>query len=144
MLTRKPDWPHRLHRFLLAQQDRRFAYGSWDCCLWVCEAVKEMTGVDPAAPFRSKYSTRTQAYQLMREYGGRASVEAIVSRVLDDIGMPEVSVLRAHRGDMALIPRGANDHSLALVALNGRELLTCTARGFASIPLTRAVRAWSV
>ena len=48
-MTRKPDWQALLDAFLAEHQFDSFQYGRWDCCLFVCDAIQAMTGVDPAA-----------------------------------------------------------------------------------------------
>ena len=58
-LTRLPGWQGALDRFLTAHRETRFQYGVWDCCLFACDAIEVMTGVDVAAQFRGRYHSRT-------------------------------------------------------------------------------------
>lgn len=142
-MQRRSDWQEALDEFLRAHQNRRFEYGKWDCCLFVCNAIVSMTGVDLAGSYRGKYSTRTGALHAIGEQLGTASVQAVAENAAVAHKMPEVPVLRAHRGDMVLIARG-RDYSLGLVALNGRETIVASKRGLWRLPLSRAVRAWQV
>jgi hypothetical protein len=120
-----------------------FRYGRWDCCLFVCDAIRVMTGVDPAADFRGAYSSRTGARHALLAHVGSASVQAVVEAVTAKYGMQETSVLHARRGDVALIKR-SRDHSLGLVALNGRDIALASSTGLWTIPVSAAVRAWHV
>jgi hypothetical protein len=43
---------------LLEHQSDSFSYGRWDCCLFVCDAIRVMTGIDLAADYRGAYSSR--------------------------------------------------------------------------------------
>ena len=101
-----------------------------------------MTDVDVAAPFRGQYGSRREAYRAIKAYAGRASVEAVTEQVTAEHAMPEVSPLRARRGDVVLLRR-PKDFSLAIVGLDG-AILAAVARGFERIPSSFAVRAWRV
>jgi hypothetical protein len=142
-MQRRFDWQNVLDEFLHAHRDQPFEYGKWDCCLFVCDAIIEMTGVDLAASYRGKYSTRTGALHAIGEQIGTASIQAVAANAAATHHMAEVSVLHAHRGDMVLVARG-RDYSLGLVALNGREAIVTSKRGLWRLPLSRALRAWQV
>jgi hypothetical protein len=142
-MTRRPDWQARLDSFLREHQQHPFAYGSWDCCLWVSSAIQAMTGVDPARAFRRHYSSRGEALTLIKTVTGSSSVEAIVAQTAKELWMPEIPIPFAQRGDVVLVKR-ARDYSLGLIALNGREVIVCRARGLCRISLSHALRAWRV
>ena len=135
-MRRYDDWPARLGAFLARHQYEPFAYGRWDCCLFVAAAIEAMTGVDPAASVRGTYSSARGA----RRYG---SVVAAVEAVTASYGMPETSVLKARRGDVALAA-GITGGSLGLVALDGRDVLLVSSNGLWRVPVLSAIRAWSV
>ena len=142
-MQRRSDWQGALDAFLRAHEERRFEYGTWDCCIFVCDAIVAMTGVDPAASYRGKYSTRAGALHAISEQLGTASIQAVAANAAAAHQMPEVPVPYAHRGDLVLIARG-RDYSLGLVALNGSEVIVASKRGLWRLPLSRAVRAWQV
>lgn len=133
-MNRFPDWATRLEVYL--REPREFHYGAWDCCLFVCDAIRVMTGVDPALAFRGKYDSAKAARLL-------GSVKAVSEAVAARYGMPEVSIRHARRGDVALIKRG-RDYSLGLIALDGRRVLVAGARGVLTVPRLLATRAWMV
>ena len=140
---RRPDWQARLDLFLIEHAHHPFAYGSWDCCLWVSSAIHVMTGIDPAHDFRDNYTSRGEAYKSIEAATGAKSLQAIVASITAKLQMPEIPVLCAQRGDVVLIKR-ARDYSLGLIALNGREIIVCRAQGLCRISLSRALRAWRV
>lgn len=144
MLARKHNWQSALDRFLLDHQCDKFSYGTWDCCLFVCDAIQVMTGVDVAAPFRGAYDSRTKAMTAVRKYTGKASVRAVVEKVTADNAMLPVPILRAQRGDVVLIRRGARDFSLGIVALNGQDAVVLAPGGIARIPVADAIQGWRV
>ncbi len=102
-----------------------------------------MTGVDPAHEFRDNYASRGEAYRSIEAATGAKSVQAIVASITAKLQMPEIPVPCAQRGDVVLVQR-ARDFSLGLVALNGREIVVCRARGLCRIPMSHAIRAWRV
>lgn len=142
MLTRKDSWQLLLHQYLCASREKPFRYGEMDCCLFVCDAIAAMTGVDVASPFRGRYGSRKQASRALEMFAGRPSVEAVTERVTKEHGMPEIPPALAQRGDVVLLPR-AHDYSLGLVGLSG-DILAASAVGFEHAPLSLAIRAWRV
>lgn len=142
-LTRLPCWQCSLARFLIDNQNRPFAYGSFDCGLFVSDAILAMTGADLAAPFRGKYTSRAELLPLIRQYAGARSLRALAERITSDYQMPEVPILRAQRGDLVLLKR-ARDYSLGLVDLNGRDIVVAFAHELRRLPIARASRAWRV
>jgi hypothetical protein len=142
-LTRLPGWQGALDCFLTAHRDSCFQYGIWDCCLFACDAIEVMTGVDVAAQFRDRYHTRAEALRAIREYTGKVSVRAAAERVTAAYEMPRVEILRAQRGDVVLVRR-SRDYSLGIVALNGTDVITVTPHGLQRIALSNAVFGWRV
>lgn len=136
MLRRLPCWQCCLSRFLAENSCRPFAYGSFDCGLFVADAIQAMTGTDVAARFRGTYSS----FKQVRKHG---SVRQIAEQVAAEFGMAEVPLLRAQRGDMALIQR-PRDYSLGLVDLGGMHLAVAVKTGIVRIPLSAAWRAWRI
>ena len=47
-----------------------FNYGTLDCCLFVCDVIKDHTGIDYAARWRGTYKTELGAFRLVRDAGG--------------------------------------------------------------------------
>jgi|tagenome__1003787_1003787.scaffolds.fasta_scaffold20878956_2 hypothetical protein len=142
-MTRVPEWEIRLQSFLLRANGQRFGYGRLDCCLFVCDAILAMTGIDVAKAFRNRYSSRREALHAIKEETGSASILAIASAVTSAFGMPAIAPSRASRGDVVLLRR-SHDHSLGLVDLNGRDILVPVRQGIWRLPMSQAVRAWRV
>ncbi len=136
MLVRKSCWQCQLAKFFFLSSRTPFAYGSFDCCMFVCDAILAMTGTDIAAEFRGTYSSQKES----RRHG---SVRSIAERVTREHGMPEVPVLRAQRGDMALLKR-PRDYSLGIFDLSGMAVAAATKKGTVRVPLSEVQRAWRV
>lgn len=145
-MTRLAGWGALLDRYLAANRTRPFKWGEWDCCLFVCGAIEAMTGVDPAASFRGHYTSRAEAFDLMREAGG---FEPFIDQLATKLGLTEVSPLFAGRGAVVLANGGPGGRVLGLIALNGREVLMVGEapsgeEGIGVVPFSRVVRAWRV
>lgn len=48
----------------------KFEWGVSDCCLFTCDFVKHMTGVDPAEKHRGQYDSETGAKRTLVKFGG--------------------------------------------------------------------------
>jgi hypothetical protein len=133
-VTRFPDWHYRLESYIHAQSGRAFQYGSHDCCLWVCNAVREMTGIDMAEKFRGRYSTRREARRLLQAAGW-------FSTIAEDYGLTPIAPALASRGDVIQVSMSV----LGLKALNTRDVLVLSDAGLIFAPRKIVpLRAWRV
>lgn len=92
------NWENALAIFLRAHRDLPFVWGKNDCCLFAAGAVREITGVDFAAPFRGKYSTALGSIRALKRYGN----SDLLSTLIAILGEP-IPILLAKRGDIALV-----------------------------------------
>lgn len=131
-ITRRPDWAAQLHALLAARARAPFAWGSQDCCLFVCDAIAAMTGHDPAWDVRGSYRTERGAARLVKRLGGMAAIGA--SRF-----GAAVPVLAAQVGDVGLIE---HDGRLSLALCGGDHWLAAGEQGLERLPLHEATQAW--
>lgn len=140
MLSRRPDWQSALSAYVVACANQPFRYGAMDCGLFVAGSIEAVTGVDVAAELRGTYSTRTQAFEVIRSVCGRKSMGAIADHLASKFGIEQVGVLRAGRGDAVQSRTGR----LGIVAMHGTEILTPARHGLLRLPLEHAARAWRI
>lgn len=140
MRSRPLDWEARLRAALLAAEARRFRWGEFDCCLWACDVVALMRGVDLAAPFRGRYDTARGAARALRTFSG-GGLDATATKIAETHGFPEIPVSLAQRGDVALIRTPQGD---ALSIVLGIMAAAPGPRGLARVPTLNASRAWAV
>lgn len=94
-------WPVKLSAFIESRRGTPFKWGENDCCLFACDAIAVLTGIDPAAKsFRGKYTTALGAGRLLKKSGG---VEGVAAKQCQKHGFDEVPVAFAQRGDVVLI-----------------------------------------
>lgn len=142
-MTRHHDWESKLDEFLNGNSGRAFKYGSWDCCLFVCDAIQAMTGVDPATAFRGGYRTRRGALGLSESLYGARTVRAIVKAVTTRLEMVPCVPNLARRGDVVMVKR-SSDVSLGIVDLTGCQAAVLTRRGIERITISQAMTAFHV
>ena len=139
-MTRYSDWHGRLDKFLIANRTTPFAWGTWDCSLWVASAIEAMTGVDIAADYRGTYSTQTGAAKVCIAACGKPDIASMAEFVAQQNGMKEVPPLMAQRGDMVL----TTQQCMGIVALTGHQVMVIPESGFQLVDLAEIVRAWRV
>lgn len=65
---------HELGAFLDAAAARRFAWGQFDCALFVADWISTRTGIDGAADLRGRYATRAECTAVLDSLGGLIAV----------------------------------------------------------------------
>ena len=101
-MRRYEDWPDRLVCFLADRDRTPLKWGTSDCSLFACDAVKAMNGSDPGHWFREKYKTKTRAFKLLRQFAGGGLIET-TERVMKEMDYPEIQPEKANSGDVVLI-----------------------------------------
>lgn len=145
-LSRFDDWPEILAAHLRAAMAREFAWGAHDCCTFACDGVLAMTGLDPMAPARGRYTDEARAAVVLRELGGGGLPEA-ADFLMAGLGAPAIAPAFAQRGDMILIDApllgGVRGWCMGLIGLDGRVAVAAP-KGLSFFPARQAARAWSI
>lgn len=83
-MTHRHSYINELMKTLSEYRTKEFKWGEHDCCLFVCDCVKAMTGIDPAENHRGHYSTELGAKKALVKYGRIEDVfDSRFSRVAD-------------------------------------------------------------
>ena len=101
-MKRYKDWSDRLLWFLAKRDRQPLQWGISDCSLFACDAIKAMNGSDQAYWFRGKYTSKKEAFKLLKQFAGGGLTEA-VERTTKDMDYPEISPKEANSGDIVLI-----------------------------------------
>jgi hypothetical protein len=128
---RLPDWQTRLQALIQQRLVQPFAWGSHDCCLFVCDGIEAITGHDPAADLRG-YSTEREALRILQAHGG-------VLGLAEARAGESIPVLAAQVGDVGLLPIDGRD---TLALCGGAHWLAPGAVGLVAVPLDMASDAW--
>jgi uncharacterized protein DUF6950 len=111
-----------LAAFLSRAAARGFCWGEHDCMLFAADWARELTGEDPAAPWRGAYSDEAGAKTILSAAGG---MTAIMSGALR--GWRKVRDEAA--GDIVVASVPHHDAPLAGVATYGGRVALATRRG---------------
>jgi hypothetical protein len=130
---RHREWQSALAELVAQRMAAPFEWGVNDCCLFAADAVRAMTGRDPAADARG-YTTERQAARVLKQLGG---LEALAST---RAGGEEVPPAMARVGDVVL---GKMDRE-CLGVCTGETWHAPSAAGLVAAPMSAALKAWRV
>ena len=123
------DWEHRLTRYVTEVACTGFAHGSHDCALFAAGAVEAITGIDPGARWRGRYSSFKGGLKLVRKDGFTDHV-AVMRRHCPPIQRGAVLA-----GDLAVIGTG---REAALGVVQGALIYVLRETGLGLMPLGAA------
>lgn len=123
-------WEIRLQNYL--DNIGPFEWGKTDCCMFSVGAVEAVTGINHGQSYT--YKTESEAKKMLIKTGG---VEAVATKHL---GEPKPSLL-AQRGDIVLLNVGNGD---TLGVCIGDKIAAMQADGLTYLPMSNAIKAWSV
>lgn len=87
-----------LAEYFASIQKRRWKVGTLDCSVFMADWVREVTGRDPIADVRGKYTTDKQMWKIVRAEGG---FEVACAARLAAVGMRETNAPRP--GDITMV-----------------------------------------
>lgn len=135
---RQSNWPARLNAFIEQRRAMPFTWGKNDCCLFTCDWISLMTGIDPAKSLRKKYGDALGAQRILKRRGG---VEAVAACECGKLGWSEVLPALAHRGDPVSVD---TEHGAALGVSMGRHAAFPGPEGVAFVLMSKCRRAWRI
>lgn len=131
-MTRRPDWPVRLNQYIVSVRDRPFAYGNYDCCIFVAGAIEAMTGEDPMTEYRGQYDSVATGAAALRTLGQGTLFKTLYRK----FGKP-LPGAHGRKGDIAW-------YNGALGLVLGRVAMFVGVNGFVLAPLSRLKYIWRV
>ena len=128
-MTRLPDWRARLTAYLAGISRRPFQQGRHDCALFTGGGVEAMTGADPFARVRGRYTTTRGGLRIMRRMGYYNHV-AYLASLFAAAKAPLI-------GDIAIFE---TDEGPAVGLYHGHGVYALTETGVGVIPVTTTMR----
>lgn len=98
-----------------------FVWGETDCIMSMCNHVRDMTGRDPAAPWRGTYNDEAGARAIYEPLGGPFA--------LVRYGMANAGFWRGEPVDGAPVVAGFQGHEIAGIMWKGRVCFMMQGRG---------------
>lgn len=139
-MSRVEDWPLRLAHWEVRARRAAFVWGAWDCCLAAATWIEAARGFDPAASFRGRYAAAEEARSLMSEFAGGGVLET-AHMIARQFGFPEIPILRAQRGDVAVMTTTLGP---TLGVCTGAHVILPALVGAVTLPLRQAHAAWRI
>lgn len=134
---RLPDWRPRLMAFLSETSHSHFEPGQHDCVLLAASARLALTGHDPMADWRGKYSSVAEGLALAQQHGCDDPIAWIVT------GLEEIAPSMAQVGDIALLD--GDNGTPALGVFQGEFVYALSPRrGYRLALLSDVRKAWRV
>jgi hypothetical protein len=125
-----------LSEYLRTGASEPFVWGKTDCCAWTSGWVREACGLDPVAPYLSRYRTEIGAARLVTQGGG---FMAWVSACVEAVGLAETEA--PIPGDIGIVEDRSGNKAVAICA--GRVWAAKAPTGLL-ITEARPLRAWRV
>lgn len=134
---RLPDWQARLSAYILASWTRPLAPGQFDCMLFGAGGVEAVTGTDPAADFRGRYTTLKGGFRVLKNAGFLDHIACI------DAHFARIPRAQAIGGDLAAVP--GEDGTAAVGIVQGTLIYVLGPEGGLSLaPIEAALAVWEV
>ena len=137
-MERHQDWPTLLSNFISSHHSKEFKYGEHDCCLYACDAVLAMTGVDIAEEFRG-YDKDTLP-KILKESKG---VAGIATKITKKFNLATIPPSFAQRGDLAYLKDASGQAVIGIVSMRG-DVYVASELGVVAFPIDQCIRAWRV
>lgn len=134
-LTRQEYWPRALFDYLESVKDKPHVWGQHDCCLFAADCVREMTGVDLAASYRSTYDSAQTAMAALSALG--MTKRELATQMLGH----EKPAGFAQRGDVVYCEF---EQGGAFGICTGTQCVFLTQEGLQNIPTSAVLCAFSV
>ncbi|MEZ5752864.1 MAG: hypothetical protein R3D60_13170 [Paracoccaceae bacterium] len=123
---RLPGWRSRLYAWLDASAKEPHVFGRHDCALIIAGGIEAMHGVDPAAPYRGRYTSWRGGLRILRRAGFEDP-----RALLATLATP-VAPISAQIGDIAVL-EGEGHINLGFVV--GSQIRVLRSDGSAILPL---------
>jgi hypothetical protein len=136
----REDWPARLSDVVQTARARPFKWGDHDCCLFACDAILAMTGVDMAEGLRGSYDDLPSAVAAMKRLCG-GGLERLAEHIAAQYGR-EVAPAFAPRGAVTLFDDPAQGPALGVCL--GARTANLGRNGLVMVPMRLVRRAWMV
>jgi Domain of unknown function (DUF6950) len=142
-VERKPEWPRLLTMWIHKAQSQRFIWGSWDCCMAMCDGVRTIANVDPGARVRQQYTDQLGAARVVMRLTHVPWFEGAVAAELQYHGLIECPVDFAGRGDVVM-GDSQDGPTWGLIDETGQRAVFAAQKGARWAAKAQCRRAWRV
>lgn len=136
MTMRLPDWKARLAEYVTRCAQQPYELGQHDCALFAAGAVEAVSGSDPAAEWRGRYTTKVGGLRALARAGHADHIAATAAT------LPEIPPAFAAVGDIACV-EDPESRQAVLGVVQGELVYVLREAGLGLMPraaITRAFR----
>jgi len=127
-----------MYEAIEAKRTQPFIWGTYDCCLFVCDIILAITDVDLAADFRGNYDSQEGANKLSG-LANKRTLREFIDRMAENCGVEPIPPEMAGRGDVALFDSELGE---TLGIFDGHQILRMGYEGVIAVPRSVARCAW--
>ena len=138
MILKRQNWEVLLAKEL--RKPRLFEWGKDDCCLFVGDAIKAMTGLDLASTFRGQYSSALGAYKILKKQGYK-DVADLAEKMAARLGLKKVDINFAKTGD---IVSTEIDNQISLGIVQRDHAIFVSSAGYVFVNKSEIITAWAI
>ncbi len=152
-MSKTPNFPSVLKNFMDAGSEKKYEWGSHDCCMWAGDWVLRCSGFDPCKVFRGQYDTFEGAIKALKKYLGDAGrgmppqelFHAVTIMLAWDHKLKPVRSRWLETGDLAVVRLPKNPVGGALGVCHYRFVYTPAHQGgLAAYDMAHVARAWRI
>lgn len=136
MGQRVDNWPTKLAELIESNRDRRFRWGSFDCCIWAAICVDAIRGDNIVDRIKSEYSNKSQAIEYLARFG---STESAITEYL---GEPQ-HINMTSRGDVVVIDYDRDGYNAAGI-FDGQQVIVTGPKGLMRVSRDHIIKSWRV
>ena len=117
-----------------------FEYGTLDCCLFVADVIKDMTGIDYAAQWRGRYRSEFGALRMIAEHKDMRGIACTAFGKMHP-------VWAVKKGDPVLLNPQLVEHDSiheGLGIFDGDQIVYMAEKGQMKAPVLAGVGCWHV
>ena len=137
-MSRKPNWPALLTRFIESKREAPFDWAQNNCGLFAADWCLELTGIDPMADLRSSVQNKEGFDDMLHQHDG---MENLVARRCAKHGWTPVPPKKAQRGDL-VVYHGEYGDTIGVCC--GPTIAAPGKSGVVQTPMKQAYAAWRV
>ena len=132
-------WWENLNEYIQSCSGKGIDWDTFDCCQFICECCKAISGEDPYKQFGYKYNTKSMAIKAVKAFASTKSYNKGILYIVKSIGesLGAVVVDRPQRGDIVVVSARNSDlvEYICGVVLINQVALIDEQEGLKFIPL---------
>ena len=138
-MKKLPQWEILLFDFISSNTEKPFKWGKWDCCIFVIEAVKAITG---KSIVEVSWTNKLEALFFIKENG--KTINSATTKFLKKAGLKTIEKNFITAGDVVLL-KDVHNNSEKIMGICTGNLIACVSEeGISYRENQSAVKVWRI